>query len=189
MEKVNVDFQKMYYGFPVILISFYDKDGNPNVTTLSSSYTLKDMVVLGFSSKGYAINQIKEVRDFVINIPSSSLMREIDFCGANSGHEYRKFDMVNLTQTKSKLINAPIIVECPIAIECSLTDVIERDYYSGVTNILANIKGRCISKEYLDEQGKLKYSKLDNVLYVGDDAKRVYRYMQKGTADDAKSFL
>jgi flavin reductase (DIM6/NTAB) family NADH-FMN oxidoreductase RutF len=189
MEKISVDYKKLYYGFPVILISFYDKDGNPNVTTLSSSYTLTDMVILGFSQKGYAINQIKEVKDFVINIPDNSLMKEIDFCGAHSGHECKKFDMVNLTHIKSKIINAPIIEECPIAIECTLTDVIERDYYKGITNILAKIHGRNISKEYLDSDGQLKYSAVENVLYVGDDKKKVYRYTKSEVSDDAQSFL
>jgi flavin reductase (DIM6/NTAB) family NADH-FMN oxidoreductase RutF len=189
MEKINVNYKKLYYGFPIILVSFYDKDGIPNVTTLSSSYTLMDMVALGFSNKGYAINQIKEVHDFVINIPDSSLMKEIDFCGANSGNECKKFDLVNLTPVKSKIINAPIIEECLISIECTLTDVIERDCYNGITNILANIKGRCISKEYLDADGQLKYSEIDNVLYVGDDKKKVYRYIQNGVSNDAQSFL
>ena len=189
MEKINVDYRKMYYGFPVILISFYDKDGNPNVTTLSSSYTLMDMVVLGFGSKGYAVNQIKEIKDFVINIPDKSLMKEIDFCGAKSGYEYKKFDMVNLTSVKSKIVNAPLIEECPISIECTLTDVIEKDYYAGITNIMAKIKGRCISKEYIASDGHLEYSKVDNVLYVGDDKKKVYRYTQAEISNDAKSFL
>ena len=189
MEKINVDYRKMYYGFPVILISFYDKDGNPNVTTLSSSYTLMDMVVLGFGSKGYAVNQIKEIKDFVINIPDKSLMKEIDFCGAKSGYEYKKFDMVNLTHVKSKIVNAPVIEECPLSIECSLTDVIEKDYYAGITNIMAKIKGRCISKEYIASDGHIEYSKVDNVLYVGDDKKKVYRYTQAEISNDAKSFL
>lgn len=189
MEKVSVDFRKLYYGFPIILVSFYDKDGVPNVTTLSSSYTLMDMMVLGFGSRGYAINQIKEVHDFVINIPDSSLMKEIDFCGANSGHKCKKFDMVNLTPVKSKVVNAPIIEECSIAIECTLTDVIEREYYRGITNILAKIKGRCISKEYLEDDGRLKYSELDSILYVGDDKNKVYRYTKNGVAHDAGSFL
>ena len=159
------------------------------MTTLSSSYTLMDMVVLGFGSKGYAINQIKAVKDFVINIPDNSLMKEIDFCGANSGHEHKKFDLVNLTPVKSKVVNAPIIKECPIAIECTLTDVIEKEYYKGITNILANIKGRCISREYLDADGQLKYSAVNNVLYVGDDKNKVYRYTEIEASDDAKSFL
>ncbi|WP_238885487.1 flavin reductase family protein [Clostridium sp. YIM B02551] len=178
MEKISVNYPKMYYGFPVILISFYDKNGVPNVTTLSSSYTLKDMVVLGFSSKGYAINQIKEVKDFVINIPDTSLVKDVNFCGRNSGFEVNKFESSNLTPVKSKVVNAPIIDECPIAIECTLTDVIERDYYDGVTNILANIKGRAIAKDYLDEEGQLKLMKVDNLIYIADGVNRGYRYMK-----------
>lgn len=178
MEKINVNYEKMYYGFPVILVSFYDKNGVPNVTTLSSSYTLKDMVVLGFSSKGYAINQIKEVHDFVINIPDSSLRKEVSFCGTKSGHEIKKFDAVNLTPVKSSIINAPIIEECPIAIECTLTDIIEKDAYKGVTNILGTIKGRLISTEYLSADDRLNFSKFDNLLYFGDGVNKGYRYMK-----------
>ena len=178
MEKINVNYEKMYYGFPVILISFFDKNGVPNVTTLSSSYSLKDMVVLGFSSKGYAINQIKEARDFVINIPDSSLRKEISFCGTKSGHEVQKFDATELTYSKSKIINAPIIEECPITIECTLTDVIEKDAYAGITNILGIIKGRLISKEYLDDENRLKISKFDNLLYFGDGINKGYRYIK-----------
>lgn len=178
MKKINVDFEKMYYGFPVILISFYDKNGVPNVTTLSSSYTLKDMVVLGFSNTSYALNEIKDVHDFVINIPDSSLKKQINFCGTKSGYEIQKFDAANLTPVKSEIINAPIIEECPIAIECTLTDVIERDAYKGITNILGIIKGRLISKEYLDAENRLEFSKFDNLLYFGDGVNKGYRYMK-----------
>jgi flavin reductase (DIM6/NTAB) family NADH-FMN oxidoreductase RutF len=178
MEKINVNYEKMYYGFPIILVSFYDKNGVPNVTTLSSSYTLKDMVVLGFSSNGYAVNQIKDVYDFVINIPDSSLVKEVNFCGVNSGHDYRKFDGVKLTPVKSKVVNAPIIEECPIAIECTLTDVIERYNYKGITNVLATIKGRLIAKEYLDANHRINPSSFDNILYIGDGTNRGYRYME-----------
>lgn len=178
MEKINVNYEKLYYGFPVILVSFYDKNGVPNVTTLSSSYTLKDLVVLGFSSKGYAINQLKEVNDFVINIPESALVSEVDFCGTHSGYKCKKFDSVKLTPVKSKVVNAPIIEECPISIECTLTDVIERDSYAGITNILATIKGRLISKEYLDDKDRINPSKFDEILYIGDGVNRGYRYMK-----------
>jgi len=51
MKKTRVDFSKMYYGFPVFLISYHDENVVPNVTTLSSSYTLMDMVMLGFGKR------------------------------------------------------------------------------------------------------------------------------------------
>lgn len=189
MEKQRVNYRKLYYGFPVFLVSFYDEDGVPNVTTLSSSYTLMDMITLGFGSKGYAINQIKKVKDFVINIPDRNLMKEIDFCGFSSGHSCKKFDFLNLTPVKSDIINAPMIQECGISIECTLTEVIEREQFRGITNILAQIKGRCVSPELLKEDGYLDYPSLDPVLYVGDDSQRVYRYTEKKRAHNSKSFL
>jgi len=189
MKKTRVNFNKMYYGFPIFLVSFYDENGVPNVTTLSSSYTLMDMVTLGFGRKGYAINEIKKVKDFVINIPDRKMMHEIDFCGFTSGHTTKKFDLVNLTPVKSDRVNAPIIEECPVAIECSLTDIIETDEYPHITNILAKIKGRLIAESLLDGEEHLIYEDLDPVLYVGDSAKRAYRYTEKRTMDYPKSFL
>jgi len=70
-----------------------------------------------------------------------------------------------------------------------LTDIIETDTYPHITNILAKIKGRCISTDLLDESGHLIYAELDPVLYVGDSSKQVYRYTQKGTMNVSKSFL
>lgn len=189
MKKTRVNFNKMYYGFPIFLISFYDENGVPNVTTLSSSYTLMDMVTLGFGRKGYALSQIKKVKDFVINIPDRKMMQQIDFCGATSGHNVKKFDLVNLTPIKSDLVNAPIIEECPVSIECSLTDIIETNDYPHITNILAKIKGRVIAESLLDEEEHLIYDELNPVLYVGDGAKRAYRYTEKNTMDYPKSFL
>ncbi|SEW43106.1 flavin reductase family protein [[Clostridium] fimetarium] len=179
MKKVKVNYEKLYYGFPVILLSYYDKDGIPNVTTISSSYTLKDMVALGFSCGGYAINQIKEVSDFVINIVDSKLVQEAEFCGKNTGSVCKKFESLNLTPIPSEVVNAPIIDECPISIECTLTDVFESQNHKGITNILASIKGRVISESYIDEKGRIKVSEFDNILYIGDGVNRGYRYMKK----------
>lgn len=189
MKKLRVNYSKMYYGFPIFLVSYYDENGVPNITTLSSSYTLADMVMLGFGKNSYAVNQIKKAKDFVINIPDRSKMKEIDFCGFTSGRNTRKFDMTNLTSVKSELVNAPIIEECAVAIECTLSDVIESVEFPNITNILAKVKGRCISLELLNEEGNLIYEEFDPVLYVGDSSKRVYRYTQKGLIDDSKSFL
>ncbi|MBY0011972.1 flavin reductase family protein [Paenibacillus typhae] len=178
MKKVAVDYEKMYYGFPVILISFYDADGKPNVTPISSSYSLKDMMMLGFSSKGYAVKKIKAVRDFVINIPGRSLMDAITYCGAHSGQELSKFDHVDLTHEQAHTVNAPVIRECPVAIECTMIDVIEHDQFKGITNILAKIQGRYVAGNVLNEEGGLQASELDNILYFGDGRQKSFRFMQ-----------
>lgn len=189
MEKTRVHYKKMYYGFPVFLVSFYDEHGVPNITTLSSSFTLRDMMCIGAGSKSYAINQIKKVKDFVVNIPDESMMREIDICGSVTGAEHEKFSMAGLTPRKSDLVNAPVIEECPIAIECSLVDVIENENFTGLTTLLGAIKGRLVATHLLDQEEHMLVSQVDPVLYLGDDAQRVYRYIEKERSHRSKSFL
>lgn len=176
MSKVRVNYEKMYYGFPAILVSFYDQYGVPNVTPISSSYTLKDMMVLGFNSKGYAVQQIKEVRDFVVNVPDQSLQNEVDYCGAHTGHDCHKFDFVQLTPAASTVVHAPLIQECPISIECSLTEFIERDEFGGITNLIARIKGRCLEEDYVTADGGLLISRVHNINYFGDGRTRGFKY-------------
>lgn len=65
-----------------------------------------------------------------------------------------------------------------MAIECTLTDIIEKDAYNGITNILGTIKGRLISTEYLNTDNSLNFSKFDNLLYFGDGVNKGYRYMK-----------
>ncbi|MNJ57071.1 Flavoredoxin [compost metagenome] len=178
MEKVKVDYKKMYYGFPVILISFYDEKGNPGITPISSSYSLKDMVMLGFNSGGYAINQIKKTKDFVINIPSRSLEEQVVAAGSLSGADHNKLENVNLTLEQAESVNAPIIKECPIAIECTLSEVIESEQFAGITNVLAAVKDRWVAPDYIDEQGLLVAGKYHPILNVSDGTKRTFRYIE-----------
>jgi len=189
VEKTRVNFKKMYYGFPVFLVSFYDENGIPNITTLSSSFTLRDMICLGAGNKSYAANQIIKVKDFVVNIPDESLMKEIDICGSVSGIEHQKFSLAGLTPQKSEVINAPLIEECPIAIECSLVDVIKNENFPMLVTLMGQIKGRVIATHLLDKEEHLLNFALNPVLWLGDDAQRVYRYVEQGRFDKARSFL
>lgn len=179
MDKIAVNYEKMYYGFPVVFISYYDRNGHPNVTPISSSYTLKDMMMLGFNTKGYAVGEIKEVKDFVVNLAAASQAEAMDYCGTRSGRDVHKFDEIPLTPVPSANVNAPLIEECPVSIECSVAEVVESAEFPGITHIMARIKGRLIAPELLDEQERLKPSMLDNIVYAGDGVKRGYRYLSK----------
>ncbi len=189
MSKKRVEYKKMYYGFPVILISFYDNNNVANVTTLSSSFSLGDMIVLGFGKNSYAGNQIKKGADFIVNLPDRSLMSEIDICGAHSGHKYNKFELSKMNYKKSEVVNAPIIEECPIALECTPVEIIENHHFQSYTTVFAKVKGRMICEDLLDDNKNLIYSKMDTVEYLGDDNLRVYRYLDKGKSDNSRSFL
>lgn len=189
MEKIKVDYKKLYYGYPIVLVSFYDEMGIPNITTISSSFSLRNMICLGFQKQIYALSQIKKIKDFIINVPDKNFMKEIDFCGDNSGMNYRKFDFTGLTPVKSTNINAPHIKEMPISIECTLKDTIEKEYFDAYTIVLGEVKGRYISSDLLGENNELIYSKIDPVLYVGNGNVGSYRYTEENTINRLGSFL
>jgi flavin reductase (DIM6/NTAB) family NADH-FMN oxidoreductase RutF len=189
MQKIKVNYKKLYYGFPIVLASFYDEKGMPNITTISSTFSLRNMICLGFGRTDYALDQIKKIKDFVINVPDRNFMKEIDFCGHTSGSEYDKFDLTGLTPIKSDNVNAPLIKEFPISIECTLKDTIEKEYFEQYTIVLAEVKGRYISPNLLNDENQLLYSKLDPVLYVGNGNIGAYRYSEKNLMHRLGLFL
>ena len=174
-QKVALDTDKLYYGFPIFLLGYKDAEHGYNYTTNSSSYTLGDMLVVGIYKYGNAIKQIKAAGCFTLNIPTETLMREIEMGGLHSGDD--KFKLASkLTLTKSKQVDAPIINECVLNIECEVVKVVELDEFEHYCNVVAKVKGRLVNQE-LQEDGILKNDSLNPVLYLGDGQKRSYRYL------------
>ncbi|MCL2350667.1 MAG: flavin reductase family protein, partial [Defluviitaleaceae bacterium] len=107
MKKTYLDTDKMYYGFPVFLLGYKDEAYGYNFTTVSSSYSLGDMMVVGIYKFGNALKQIKKFGCFTINLPDRSLMREIEIGGFCSGED--KFGLAsNLNYFVSSQVDAPI---------------------------------------------------------------------------------
>lgn len=179
MEKIAVNYEKMYYGFPVILTSFYDEDGVAHVTTTSSSYSLKDMIVLGFNSKGFAAQHLKAGADFVVNVPDRSLQESISCCGSSSGAEGSKFAAAGLSPEASEHVHAPAVRECPISIACRVVETIENEQFPGVTNIVGKIVSRSVAKDYLNAEGRLQIDKLSPVVYAGDGVNKGFRVLEE----------
>ena len=74
----------------------------------------------------------------------------------------------------AKNIDAPILDECVLSLECRVASIIE---YEGYANIIGSIERRVISKELVDANGNLKYDEFNPVYFLGDDEKRKYRFL------------
>lgn len=181
MIKKEINPQKLYYGFPIFLMGYKDSTFGYNFTTLSSSYSLGNMLVVGIYKFGNAVKQVKESRCFTINIPEETLMKEIEIGGTNSGED--KFKLASdLNYRISNKIDAPIIDNCVLNLECEVVQIIESDEFENYTNIIARIKGRWV-KEELQKEGVLLRDNLNPVFYLGDGNKRSYRYLDERMND------
>jgi flavin reductase (DIM6/NTAB) family NADH-FMN oxidoreductase RutF len=105
---------------------------------------------------------LKEFGEFVINLPSADLAREVDYAGIYTGAKVDKFEKCKFTKVDSQEIGAPTIGECPIAIECRVTDVIS---YGSHDCFVADIVAVSCREDILDE-GRICYDKANLLAYA-----------------------
>ena len=108
---------------PVALLSVKGENG-PNIITLSwvaNVCSKPPMVVVGIRPSRHSYKLVQETGDFVLNIPSSDMLEAVKFAGTKSGRDYDKFEQLGLTPMPSKSITSPMIKECPLNIECKVT--------------------------------------------------------------------
>ncbi|ARU60301.1 hypothetical protein CBW65_03905 [Tumebacillus avium] len=186
MEKTTLETSKLYYGFPVILVSYYDLNGQPNLATMSSSFSLGNMICLGFGRGGHAVQTIRATLQFSVNVPDRSLMQAIEIGGFTKGSEINKFEMSGLTPTPGITLQVPLIAECPFSLECSVQDIFEHGSY---VIVVAEVVQRHVATCLLDSSMRLKNEVLDTILFAGDVHARSYRYLEQDKSDLLGSFL
>ena len=169
--KREIDTKKLYYGFPVILIGYKDPKWRYNVTTSSSSYSLGDMITVGIRTNSNAEKNIKEHKEFTVNIPCQEILNKVEIAGFHPGQN--KIGMADITYDPGKYVDAPILDECILSIECKVEHIVE---YGAYTNFIASIKRRVVDESVIDEEGKLKGVEFNPIYFVGDEYQRVYRY-------------
>lgn len=95
---------------------------------------------------------IKESGEFVINLTPERLIREADYCGMYTGAKVDKFAATGLHKEAAQAVACPIIEECPLSLECKVTDVIPQGTHD---LFLAEVVAVNADESLLDASGKL----------------------------------
>jgi len=177
----NYETSKLYYGFPVILLGYKDVNFEYNFTTNSSSYTLGDMMVIGFHSRSNAAKQIMNFKEFTVNVPSENLMNEIEIGGFF--HKADKIPLSKLEYEIGEFVDAPLFTACPVSIECKVENIV---MYGETANVIASIKKHVVNSNLI-EDSKLNLDKLNPVIFLGDEHEKIYRYL-RNLSDKAGKF-
>lgn len=131
--KTTLGPQRIMFPLPTVLVVTGDME-NANIVTIAwiTMLTGKPPTLgIAVGSKGHSHKQIKLHNDFSVNLATVEIMKETDLCGITTGGEMDKFKASGLTKIPSRVINSPIIKECPVNIECKLTDI----HMTGKTNL------------------------------------------------------
>lgn len=105
----------------VALIVTISKEGKPNVMTASFLMPISfEPKYLAFSiaPTRYSFENLKEVKEFTLNICSEDMLNEAKICGSYRGENIDKFKLANLETEKSFKVKPPLIKNSPISFEC-----------------------------------------------------------------------
>ena len=125
MAKKSGKPEAALFPLPVVLVTCVDKAGKPNVITLAwAGIVCSEPPMLSVSIRlgRYSYGLIKEQKEFTVNIPTTAIMKETDICGTVSGRSGDKFKLAGLHTEPAKEVKAPLIKECPVALECKVRD-------------------------------------------------------------------
>ena len=150
---------------PVVMVSCADIEGKPNIITLAWAGTVNSdppMVSISIRKARYSHALIKEMGEFVINLPTTNLTFATDYCGVKSGRDINKFETMSLTPEKASIVNVPLIKECPVNLECIVKQVIELGSHD---MFLAEVVATNVDEALLDENGKLDLHKANLICY------------------------
>jgi len=95
---------------------------------------------------------IKETREFVINLTPEHLIRAADYCGMYTGAKVDKFAATGLHKEDAQVVACPLIEECPLSLECKVTDIIPQGTHD---LFLAEVVAVNVAESLLDDKGKL----------------------------------
>ena len=131
-----------YYGFPVVLLTTTDKDGNADVTPISSTFTLGANAVIALVKLNKAYHNVMEVPEVVFNLPTTAMWEKVEAIAPYTAqnpvppqkmgkYTYTddKFSIGGFTQLPSEKVRPPRIAECPIQAEAKVKNVNDRDAY------------------------------------------------------------
>lgn len=112
---------------PVVMVSCGSSIDEYNIITIAWTGTLcsdPPMCFISVRPQRHSYEIIKRSGEFVINLVSRDLVTVADWCGVRSGHKYHKFLETGLTPTRATKVQAPLIHEAPVNLECKVKQIL-----------------------------------------------------------------
>lgn len=124
--------------------------------------TIPPMTYISVRPERHSYPIIKETGEFVINLTTSAMAKETDFCGVRSGRDMNKLEKCKLTLTEGKTVSAPVIEQSPLSLECKVREIKELGSHH---MFIAEITGIQAEERFMDSKGKLNLQQAGLMAY------------------------
>lgn len=152
------------FPMPVLMIATYGDDGKVDVMNMAwGGICAEDMVSLNISEDHKTSANIKKTNAFTLSIADVDHLEAADFFGIATGNKMEdKFERSGLTAVKSQKVNAPIIDEFPLTLECEVVEY-KNEVYG--FHVIGRIVGVLAEAHVLNEKGKVDPKKLNAFVF------------------------
>ncbi len=179
MKKINIKPRAIMYPAPAVIVSAYDENGKADACTLAFATMCSHkppcvMIAINTTAKRKTLKDILETREFVLGFPSIDQIAEADYLGMFSGHDEDKLENISWTTKKGDNVNAPVINELKVSVECKVINVV--DDVGSHTQITGEIVNILADEDVLDDNGRISMELVDLIVY--DDV--LYDYFEIG---------
>lgn len=163
----NFGTKPWVYPQPVLIIGTYDADGNPDAMNAAWGGQYSGNQVMLCLGAHKTTENIRQKGAFTVSFATAPQVIASDYVGiVSASNTPDKMEKSGFTTTKSEFVDAPLINELPLALECKLVKFNEDG------NVIGEIINVSADESILDENGNVDAKKLDAIIF--DPANATY---------------
>jgi len=149
---------------PVLIVSAYDENGKPNSMSAAwGTISQMDKIVLMIDEDHRTTQNILRTRAFTVSLADRKNLVPADYVGVVSGNKVPdKFERSGLHAAKSIHVNAPVMEEFPVTMECELAEIVKTETMYAVVGKIVNVLA---DEEILDDNGKIDISNTELLIF------------------------
>ncbi len=161
--KTSIKTKSAIFPQPVLMIATYNDDGSVNVMNAAWGMMIdSDVLALNLASERKTLANMRKRGGFTVSLADSAHAAEADYFGVESGNKIAdKLSKAGLTAAKSELVDAPIVNEFPVCMECEFIEFQSAAYGAGVIGKILNV----LAEESVQTNGNVDISKLGAIAY------------------------
>ena len=161
--RTKLNITEGIFPMPVLMIATYNEDGTVNVMNAAwGTMQERNMVALNLTESHKTVKNIKARKAFTVSIADADHVTEADYFGVSSGNQVaNKLEKSGLTASKAEYVDAPVINEFPLCLECEFVEYQTNEYGCGVIGKVVSIT----ADERVMTDGKVDISKVNAIAF------------------------
>lgn len=156
--------QPYLFPMPTYMIATYNEDDTVDAMAMAwGGICAENMVALNLEEDHKTVDNLKARGAFTLSVPGVDTLVECDYMGTASAKQHGdKFQRTGLHAEKSSRVDAPVVLEWPLTLECRVAEIQEQPYGIRVLGEIVNVLA---DEKILDEEGKIDSKKIRPFLF------------------------